>query len=85
MSLETKQQKWCILKKIGKKTLSVRCAPLNFFQRFELFLGFYKLHFSGTTFLLVEMSKLFVYRLFKNLKILTFVWVKRQKTLNDAA
>ena len=66
-------------------TLGVWCTPLKYFSEFyKLFLGFYKSQFSGTTFVLVEKCLLLVYRLFKNSKNLTFIRVRRHKTLNDA-
>ena len=80
------QWKSCILK-ISKKhpTLGVWCAPPKYFSEFyKLFLGFYKSQFSGTTFILVEKCLFLVYSLFKNSKKLTFVQVRRHKTLNGA-
>ena len=66
-------------------TLGVWCTPLKCFSEFyKLFLGFYKSQFSGTTFVLVEKLLLLVYGLFRNSKNLTFVRVRRHKTLNDA-
>ena len=66
-------------------TLGVWCAPPKYFSEFyKLFLGFYKSHFSGTTLVLVEKCLLLVYRLFKHSKNLTFIRVRRHKTLNDA-
>ena len=81
-----KQQKCCILKILKKHpALGVWCAPPKYFSEFyKSFLGFYKSQFSGTTFVLVEKHLLLVYGLFKNLKNLTFVGFRRQKTLNGA-
>ena len=55
-----------------------------FSEFYKLFLGFYKSQFSGTTFVLVEKLLLLVYGLFRNSKNLTFIRVRRHKTLNDA-
>ena len=58
--------------------------PKIFSSFTNYFLRFYKSQFSGTTFVLVEKLLLLVYGLFRNLKNLTFVRVRRHKTLNDA-
>ena len=81
-----KQQKSWILKILKKHpTLGVWCLPLKYFSEFcKFFLGFYKSQYSGTTLVLVEKCLLLMYRLFKNSKNLTFIRVRRPKTLNDA-
>ena len=56
-------------------------APQNYFLEFY---KFYKSRFSGTTFVLVEKHILLFYGLFKNSISLTFIRVKRKKTLNGA-